>query len=693
MNYQSMSFDSPAWTWRVLALQVVCSALVGASGPARAQDVAGGAAVQSLGEVTVSAPLTSASGAAPALSLEGPRLLMRMQSTLGETLAGEPGVSSTYFGPNASRPVIRGLDGDRLRILSNGSGLLDVSGLSQDHAVSQDPLIAERIEVLRGPAALAFAGTAAGGVVNVIDNRIARQPQFGPEGGLSGKTDLGWRSGSGEHSGSVLLEGGHDRSQWHVDAFRREAGDVPSPVALVCNRGGTPVRRARICNSALQADGGAVGWTWFGDQGRVGASIGTHRSTYGVVAEDDVTIGMRANRYTLEGEQRLNAGPWQGLQWSLNHSDYAHTEFEGGQPGSRFATRGTELRMEARHAALGPWSGRVGVQLDAGRFSPDAPEPESLYAPPSKTTQLAAFVYEERPVSWGLLTAAARLTSVHTQSLGDGDAGRFAPVRRAFTPLSLALGTRHGLGGGWSMEGHAAYSERAPRDHELFAHGPHTATASYEIGNEALDTERSVQMDLGVQWREGAHRLGLNAYVHRFGNFILPVATGNQQGGLDEYRQQQVPALFRGLEVSGLRRLLSGSGTLDLGLRADAVRARNSQTGEPLPRIAPWRVGATLTWNQAPWSASLGADHAGAQRRVPLNAVGERPGTTEAYTLWNASASHRQRWGDAVALWYARLDNLTNQLAYSATSVLTATAFGRSPLPGRSLKAGLQLVF
>ena len=77
-------------------------------------------------------------------------MLLRSKTTLGETLDGTPGVSSTYFGPNSSRPIIRGQDGDRIRIFNNGGGLLDVSSLSFDHAVSADPISIERIEVLRG---------------------------------------------------------------------------------------------------------------------------------------------------------------------------------------------------------------------------------------------------------------------------------------------------------------------------------------------------------------------------------------------------------------------------------------------------------------------------------------------------------------------------------------------------------------
>ena len=650
------------------------------------------ATTQRLGEVTITGnPLGAASPIVPASSLSGTPLLLRSQPTLGETLQGEPGVSSSYFGPNASRPVIRGLEGDRIRILSNGGGSFDLSGLSPDHAVSIDPLSAERIEVLRGPGALLYGGSAVGGAVNVIDNRIARQPAFGREGGVLGKADVSWTTGKQERAAGVLLESGNERYQLHVDAFDRKSGDVPAPVALACEKDGVTVTRRRLCNSANQADGGAVGLSWFGAHSYVGVSASTYRSQYGVVAEDDVTIGMRSNRYALEGEVRSLPGLVRSLRWSVSHNDYAHSESSPGHEPTRFANRGTELRLEARHAPLGAWEGVFGVQLDAARFSAQGDE---VFAPPSKTSQAAAFVYEERAMSWGKLSAGGRIESVRVVSLGDGAGGHFAAARRDFTPMSLSLGALRTLGGGWQLNSNLSYTERAPRDYELFADGPHVATAAYEIGNRTLGKEKSVQADLGAQWRVGPNRLRANVYMHRFSNFIALVPTGSQSlDGKDEFRYQQAPAVFRGLELSGNRRLIAGPASLDLGLRADMVRAENRDTGEPLPRIAPWRLGSTLTWTQAAWSASLGADHVGAQQRVPSTSAGARPGTTSAYTLWNAAATYRQRAGSSQLLWYARLDNLGNQLAYSATSILTTTVPGRVPLPGRMLKVGLQVAF
>jgi iron complex outermembrane recepter protein len=276
---------------------------------------------------------------------------------------------------------------------------------------------------------------------------------------------------------------------------------------------------------------------------------------------------------------------------------------------------------------------------------------------------------------------------------------------------------------GWQLTSNLAYSGRAPKDYELFADGPHIATGAYEVGNANFKTEKSTNLDVGAKWKGGgkggANTFAVSAFVNRFSNYILQAATGvtrdaegNGAGGvgvtddgtgnsvesggaagiLPEFVFQQVPARFTGLEASGNVRLMESaqnSGqTLDLELRGDIVRAVNTATGQPLPRIAPVRVGATLAWARGAWGARFGVNHVAAQNDVP-------PGqpATQAYTLVNAAVSYRQKVGRTDLLWFARLDNIGDKLAYSATSILTQTAPGKAPLPGRNFKVGLQANF
>jgi iron complex outermembrane receptor protein len=650
--------------------------------------LAGSAAAQStLKEVTVTGnPLGATDLISPTDKLEGRSLLLRSQSTLGETLNQTPGVSSTYFGPNASRPIVRGFDGDRVKILNNGGASSDVSSLSYDHAVTLDPIAVDRIEVLRGPGALLYGGNAIGGAVNVIDGRIPREPAPG----VSGKADLGLASGNHEKSGSLLVEGGTEKLGLHADAFKRQSGDVRAPVTLACTQGGVTSLARRICNSQADSDGGAVGASLFFDKGYLGASASTYNNHYGTVAEDESTIRMRSNRYALEGELRGLVGPIRSLQWKASHTDYQHAEYDAGVAGTVFREQGNALRLEARHAKLGALDGVVGLQVDSGRFSAVG---EEAFAPFSRTRQKAAFAYEELGTGWGKLSFGARAEQVDVDSFGNPDVPRFAPASRSFNPLSAALGALWKLSPEWQLTGNLARSERAPKDYELFANGPHLATGAWELGNPALRTERSVNVDAGVQWKRGADSFRINAFASRFSNFIALLATGNTQpspdgDALPEFAYQGVRARFQGLEAGGTKRLLEGPRTLDLELRGDTVRATNATTGEPLPRIAPVRLGATLVGTQGAWGARLGFDYNARQSRVP---AGEQ--ATGAYTLWNAALTYRMKAGVGDLLWYARVDNALDKLAYSATSILTQTAPGRSPLPGRSFKVGVQASF
>jgi iron complex outermembrane receptor protein len=657
-------------------------------------------------------PLGAIDLIAPAEAYSGAALLLRSQSTLGETLDGTPGVSSSYFGPNSSRPIIRGLDGDRVRILQNSGSSVDASGLSYDHAVPSDPISMERIEVLRGPGALMYGGSAVGGVVNVIDNRIPQERLFDATGGVTGKLHLGAATGNAERSGAALLEAGSDRFALHADVFNRQSGDVAVPASLPCTKPGSADVANAICNSSARSRGGALGGALFFGKNRLGLSASTYRSDYGTVAEDAVTIGMQSDRVALEWDMDDLAGWVQSLKVRASQSDYQHTEYEDGEAGTVFKNKGHDLRLVARHANLGPWAGVLGVQSDTAQFSADGTE---AFAPYSRTVQNAVFAFEEMPLVWGRISLGARLESVQIESSGNPLVARFVPASRSFNPQSYAAGLLWNAAPGWQLTSNLAYSERAPKDYELFADGPHIATHAYEVGKLSATLEKSTNLDLGLKYKHGANTFGLSAFVNQFDNYLSQQATGvlrdaegNGGGGigvtddgsgnsvesggavgvLPEYAYTQVQARFTGLEASAKLRLLDAARTLDLELRGDWVRAINTTTGEALPRIAPVRVGAALVWAQGPWSARLDASHAKAQTDVAAGQL-----ASDAYTQVNASVTYLQKAGQTNALWYARADNLGDVLAYPATSILTQTAPGKAPLPGRSLKLGVQLAF
>jgi iron complex outermembrane receptor protein len=640
----------------------------------------------SLKEVTVTGnPLGATDLVAPVQSIGGQQLLLRSQPSLGETLNGTPGVSSTYYGPAASRPIVRGLDGDRVRVLNNSGASVDVSGVSYDHAVAADPITVERIEVLRGPGALLYGGNAIGGAVNLIDNRIPREASPG----ISGRADLGFASANSERGGAAWVDGGTDRVGLHVDAYKRRTSDVRVPIDLACTQGGVTRVQRRICNSWSDTDGGAVGGSVLFDNGYLGASVAQHNNRYGSVAEDDASIRMRSNRYALEGEWRELRGPLQSLKFQASHTDYRHTEFDAAVPGTLFTSRGSDLRVEARHAPLGALQGVVGVQAEDGRFEAVG---EEAFAPPSRTRSGALFALEEYATGWGKLSLGLRREQVDVDAGTSALAPRFVAGSRSFSPTSAAFGVLWKLDPQWQLTANLSHSERAPKDYELFANGPHLATGAYEIGNRNLRLERANSVDVGAQWKRGADVARLNAFATQFQDYVALYDTGTTvaSGGdtLPVFAYTPVRARFRGLEASGNWRLLDAGRTLDLEWRGDLVRADDRSNNQPLPRIAPARVGATLAYAVGAWSARLGADVYARQTRVP---AGQRE--TAGYTLWNAALSYKQKAGPSTLLWYARLDNITDRLAYSASSILTQTAPGRVPLPGRSVRVGVEAAF
>ncbi|TAG26403.1 MAG: TonB-dependent receptor [Burkholderiales bacterium] len=651
-----------------------------------------------LAPVTVTAnPLSSSEIIAPAQAVSSTGLLLRQQSTLGEALNGLPGVSSTYFGPNASRPIIRGLDGDRIRILSNSGATIDASGLSYDHAVALDPIAVERIEVLRGPGALLYGGSAIGGVVNVIDNRILKERLQG----MTGKVDFGFSSGNSGKNGAFMIETGNDKFALHADVSSRSSGDVSVPINLACTNPASPASAKKICNSAADAKSGALGGTLFFDRGRIGLSVSSFKTNYGTVAEDEVTIDMKSARTALDGEFKIG-GAIESVQVQASNTKYKHTEFEGADAGTEFSNKGNDFRLQARHAKFANLQGVIGVQLDNNRFSADGAE---AFAPYSKSSQQALFLYEEAAFNWGKLSFGGRVEDVKVESFGNPQIARFTPAQRKFKPSSYAAGALFNLTPAWQLTSNFAATQRAPKDYELFADGPHIATAAYELGDANLSKEKSTSIDVGARWKSGAHFAQVNVFNSRFKNYILLGSTGNTRGAdaelnpvdadgdgvadgsgediFPEFAYTQVPARFTGFELSGNWRLIDAAQKLDLQWRVDSTRATNTATGQALPRISPLRVGATLAWAQGAWGARLGFDH---------NAKA-RDGSADSYVLWNLAGTYKMKAKDADLLWFARLDNAGNKLAYSATSILTTSAPGKSPPPGRSLKIGLQANF
>lgn len=637
-------------------------------------------------------PLRSSEVAAPVSVLSGDELVIRRGATLGETLASQPGVSSTYFGPNANRPTIRGLDGERVRMLSNAGGSMDASTLSYDHAVPIDPLLVERIEVLRGPAALFFGGSALGGVVNAIDNRIPRDPITR----TGGAVELRVGGAERERAGAAMVETGNGRFALHVDAFGRNTSDLKVPAFTPLEDGAPLPESNRVRNSASRTRGAAVGGAIFFDKGSFGLSVDGYDSRYGTPAEPDVGIDMKRDHVGASLELKDLSGALRGVRAHLNHTDYEHKEVEAdGAVGTIFTSRGHELRVEAEHAKLGPMRGSVGVQLEEIDFGALG---EEAFVPSTRTKRQGVFALEELAWTGGTLTGGLRVERAKVSSEGDADPSdpRFGPpAARSFSLRSASVSNLVRLGGDWSTSVALSRSERAPTSFELFANGVHVATGAYERGDANLAKERGTNLELALQWQSGKDHLRLGAFATRFKDFISLESTGatvpvvDEDGNtvnVPEVAFRAVNARMNGLEVEGRKRLLDASYVVDLGGKLDVTRARNASTGEPLPRVAPLRMLVGLDISRGPWNARAEIDHAQRQDRVPAT---DTP--TDGYTIANLSFTRRFTLGETEALWFVKLNNIGDTLAYSASTFQTVR--GLSPLPGRSLKTGVRVVW
>lgn len=666
-----------------------------------------------LEEVTITArTLESGSGMAPAQQLSGPQLTQRQASTLGETLETLPGVANSSFGPNVGRPILRGMEGDRIRILHNSGGLVDVSGVSNDHAVPIDPLTTERIEILRGPAALFHGGNAMGGVVNVIDNRIARERTFDAAGGVIGKAEMRAGGAASERSQAAMVETGTDQFVLHVDAFDRSTQNLRVPKDMTCGPTG-PSNGRRVCNSASNSQGAAMGGTWLFDRGYLGVSASDYQNRYGTVIAPDVSIDMQRRHQVMEGLMR-DVGSFQEVKFQWGHTQYTHTELEGAVPGTRFDNAGYDWRVEGRQRALalpfgavldGAWS----IQRDSNQLQALG---EEKFLPSSRTHSTGLSTYQAVKTSWGQVNAGARVESVEVVSLEA--MGPNAAQSRKFQPLNLSLGAVRNLRRGenqegWQLTTQVSASQRAPKDYELFAFGQHVATAAFEMGQPHNEMEKGTQLDAGAEWTSGPHKWGLTVYASQYANYLSLQPTGEYRdssgqvtGNVSDwpaYQFQGVRARFHGFESTAKIRLVGGQsawltpnsahGAMDLELRADAVQARDVTHQQAMPRIAPLRLGADALWSRHAWTARVGFLHAAPQNQVPTGGV-----STAGYTWWNAGLNYHTHQGPTHWMLFAKLDNLTNQRAYSSTSVLTQTLRDNAPpLAGRSLKVGAQVSF
>ena len=631
-------------------------------------------------------PLGVASDAlvVPVSILSGRELSLKRESTLGDTLNGIPGVAATHFGPNASRPVIRGLDAERVRIMQNGVGVLDASSLSFDHAVTIDPLVIEQIDVVRGPAALLYGGSAVGGVVNAIDHRIPTESVTG----IIGRTEARVGGPDSQNNLAGVVDVGNGKIAIHADAYTRKTSDLNIPGFAVSSRKNQAdpsilrENHGKLVNSSASADGGALGASLTFDNGYIGASYSDFNSNYGTVAEAAVRADMKSQRWDLASEFKELGNIINRVKARMAYTDYQHQEIEGGTVGTTFKNNGVEGSVELGHAKFSSIEGVVGFQFQNTRFEALGTE---AFVPPVQTQNHAIYVYEEMPLNiWNLEKLKLSFGGRAEHTTLDANPWAKSPTAQAasFNAYSYALGGLYTLNSNWSLASNLSHNERAPSYFELYADGAHLATGQYEVGNASFNKERSNGLDAQIRWKDAKNSFNFGAYYTRFSRFLGLLDTGNidVDTSLPIAQFSTFAASFKGLEAEGKFNLVDN---LDLKLRGDYVRANNLDNSQALPRITPLRLGAGLHYQKNALGARIDMLHAFKQNRTAENEL-----ATDGYTDVSALVTYKLPVKLNMEL-FAKANNLLNQEIREHSSFLKDL----SPAGERSVLIGMRADF
>lgn len=602
----------------------------------------------------------------PVSVLAGAALDDARSGTIGQTVSGIPGVQTTSFGNGVGRPVIRGLDGSRVAVLGDGLGSSDVSNVSQDHATTIEPFLAEQIEILKGPSTLLYGSGAIGGVVNAIDGRI---PERAPLNGFSGRAQVNYDRGSDGRTGMFRVDAGNENFALHFDGLDRDEDNYEIP-------GGT------LANSFVRTKSGAVGGSVLGDWGFLGLSLSRYLNNYGNPAEPGdpeegepaVRIGMEQTRYDLKGGFITPVNGLDRIDASFRHSDYEHIEFEGEEVGTTFINQSNEGRFQATHSPIGGWSGAFGFQFFNRDFAAIG---EESFVPPTSSKGIGVFLIEQK--EFGPLKVELGARTDRQSSEPDNDS------ERSFTPISLSAGAAWRFDNNWHLSFNLDRAERAPAEEELFANGPHLASSTFEVGDSNLDVETAQQAEIGLHYHSDFVDAKIATYYNRFNDFIYLADTGLEEDDLPVRVWTAADSRFRGFEAEATFHLGTGSnGHYDLRVWGDSVRATLIDGGN-LPRIPAGRFGTALLWKNDNWRASVGV-----VRYFKQDNAADLETDTSGFTSVTAHIERSLFSNDRTEITaFLDANNLTNQTQRLATSLIKAQA----PLPGRNITIGLRAFF
>lgn len=608
----------------------------------------------------------------PVNLLSGADLQNASAATLGDTLNGQLGVSSASFGPGVGLPIIRGQSDNRVKVMQDSVGSMDASAASPDHAVTLEPLLANKIEVLRGPAALRYGSGAIGGVVNVLDNRI---PSELPEN-ISGGAELRNSSVNDETVGVASFNAAAGNVAFHIDGVKRDSNDLDIPGYAQKNpEDPATASKGFIPNTDAKSKSGTLGVSYIDGDDFIGISVNKLDNNYGVPPDGDelVRIDMHQTRYDLKGELNNPFDGFQKLSAHIGHADYDHTEMENGEPGTKFTNDAYEGRVELIHNPLNlfnlDWNGAIGTQAAQSTFAAIG---EEAFIPKSDITSAGIFIVEETKhnnftYELGARTDSQKIAPVDGNSITHDTINLSATTTWHFTEdQQFSVGI--------------AQSQRAPSVEELFANGPHPATGSYLIGDENLNKESSTNIELGYHWHHDNFQFSTNVFYNHIKDFIYSKNLNEIIDDLTGYQYTQADTTFKGFETEIKIPFYQ---YWNLRVFSDLVRATLDNGGD-LPRITPMRVGTSLDFDLNNWSANLSATHSTKQDRP-----GDYEDETNSYNRIDARVDYTfQNTGKDYTL-FLKATNLTNKEIRNASSYLRDIA----PEAGRNVQVGLRVKF
>lgn len=651
--------------------------------------------------------------ALPVTVLAGDELRNATRATIGDTLANQPGISNASFGPAVGQTVIRGQQGRRVMNLTNAMGNADASGNSADHANTVEPILADAIEVLRGPATLLYGGGAIGGVVNVIDSRVPRSLLDKPEVAMEARHD----SAADQDSIAGKLEFSTGNITWHLDGLHREWNNLDIPGLAIApeyleedheeehedeEHHDEEVENTEgfIGNSQGETEAYTLGASYVFDNGFFGVAINQIDNYYGLPPgvhghheeaeeeedeghdheDENIFINMERTRYDITGEWREVSSLLEHVDYRLTYTDYEHQEIEGvGEIGTQFSNDSLQQRLQLTHKEFSGWHGVLGIQTSDEEFGAVG---EESFIPITDISSRGLFLVEDLHMDNVTIELGARY------NVDDYDPKNSTAPGREFDTYSFSasglwdINMNSTLGLTWS------HSQRAPSVEELYSNigitDPeecviHFATAACEIGNVNFSEESSNNVDITYNLEQGNLSLAFTVFYNQFDDYIGQIATGDEVDEFPVREYQQLDARFTGVELDATWLLTD---YLSLQVFADTINGSLDNNGDA-PRIPPRRIGSTLEYNGGDWFAFVSVLNASSQ---------DQPGLfeqkTDGYTRWDIGANYTMAIGeDSEITLFGKGRNLTNEEIRLSTSFLR----GFAPEAGRSVEVGFRL--